>query len=215
MQQSHLINSKSWKEQQEGQSQASFCKGLCWNCSGIVHPHFTFCAHFSLRVLQIVLWLSKFSLPTPMYYDIVSPAPHTAQLHFKSLQFFLLFWPTRLLLLSAIFYATLKFYLSKTFYLCDQRTVPSDFYSLPGNWNFFFPWREFCKVQHKCKSKGVISGNAADDLGMFSGDSLYLPHNLSNPHYHMVSTFIAHHNLFYLFIYFSFIYIYIYIYIIF
>ena len=34
---------------------------------------------------------------------------------------------------SAIFQATSKFHLSKTFYLFAQRIVPGTFYSLPGN----------------------------------------------------------------------------------
>ena len=47
--------------------------------------------------------------------------------------------------------------LPKTFCLFEQRTVPSAFCSLPGNWNFI-PFREFFKEQNKWTSEGAMSG---------------------------------------------------------
>ena len=45
----------------------------------------------------------------------------------------------------------------KNFYLFKQRTIPSVFYSLPGNLNFF-PLREFSEDLNKWKAETSMSG---------------------------------------------------------
>ena len=70
---------------------------------------------------------------------ILSPMPHTQLSSILSLHHSFSysdpqgFFP----LPSAIFHATSKFYLPKTFYLFQQRTTSGAFYSLTGSWNFF------------------------------------------------------------------------------